>query len=580
MTRLAAIAVALLGTALYANTLEAPFILDDAPNITENPHLRLQRLDLEGLLAASRGPTRGRPVAYASFALNHLVGGYDVTGYHVVNIAIHIACGILVYLLAAATLALRTHTTHAPALSAHRGELAALLAALFFVAHPVQTQAVTYVVQRMTSLATLFYLLALLLYLRGRMTEAAPRRPLFFAGALAAWLVALGSKQVAATLPVAVLLYEFAFFADLDRSWWRRHRWTLVGALGVTLAVAAFYLKGDPASILKAYAVRDFSLLERLLTQPRVVVFYLSLVVLPLPSRLNLLHRFTTSHSPIDPPATLLAILALLGLLALAPLLASRERLAAFCILWFFLQLALESSVLGLEMAFEHRLYLPMFGAALLAADVIVRAVPGPPARAVVIGALIVALLGVGTIVRNAAWRDRVTFWSDAVSKSPESPRAHNSLGRALADEGRLEEADREFREALRIKPRHTESHFNLGLVAYQRGRDAEAIEHYTAALEIDPSYARAHNNLAAALVRQGRHEEAIHHFRETVRLDPYHTRAHFNLALLLEGRERFEEARSHYAAVLRLRPGDAEARARLQRVEALSASRRRAASP
>ena len=136
MTRFAVIAVALLGAALYANTLEAPFILDDAPNITENPHLRLQRLDLEGLLAATRGPTRGRPVAYASFALNHLVGGYDVTGYHLVNIVIHVACGILVYLLAAATLALRTHTTHAPALSARRSELAALFAALFFVAHP------------------------------------------------------------------------------------------------------------------------------------------------------------------------------------------------------------------------------------------------------------------------------------------------------------------------------------------------------------------------------------------------------------------------------------------------------------
>jgi len=343
----------------------------------------------------------------------------------------------------------------------------------------------------------------------------------------------------------------------------------------VIFAVAAVYLKGDPASILKAYRVRDFTLLERLLTQPRVVVFYLSLVVLPLPSRLNLLHRFTTSHSPIDPPATLLTILALLGLLALALRLAPRERLAAFCMLWFFLQLALESSVVGLEMAFEHRLYLPMFGAALLAADAIFRAVPGPPSRAVVAGAVVVALLGVGTVVRNATWRDRVTFWSDAVSKSSESPRAHNSLGRALADEGRLAEADREFREALRIKPRHTESHFNLGVIAYQRGRDAEAILHYTAALEIDSGYARAHNNLAAALLRQRRYDEAIHHFRETVRLDPYHASAHFNLAVLLEGRERFEEARSHYAEVLRLQPGDAEARARLQRVEALSDPRR-----
>ena len=126
-----------------------------------------------------------------------------MTGYHVVNIVIHVACGILVYLLAVATLALRTHTTHAPALSARRRELVALFAALLFVAHPVQTQAVTYVVQRMTSLATLFYLLALLLYLRGRMTEAGAGRPLFFAGALAAWLLALGSKQTAVTLPVA-----------------------------------------------------------------------------------------------------------------------------------------------------------------------------------------------------------------------------------------------------------------------------------------------------------------------------------------------------------------------------------------
>jgi tetratricopeptide (TPR) repeat protein len=553
-----------LGGAVYWNTLDSPFILDDAPNIEENPHIQLSRISLGGLWSAGfDSPSSSRPVSNVSFALNYYFGKRDVTGYHIVNIAIHLITGILVYLVARITLQLLATTRGHPGIRERDKEIIAFFAALLFIAHPLQTQAVTYVVQRMTSMAAMFYLLSLLLFLHGRIRRGGARGALW-ALALASWLLALGSKQIAATLPVILFLYEFTFFQDLDRGWLRRNL-RIPAAVAVVSAIAVIaYLEGDPSRILGSYASRDFTMGERVLTQLRVVFFYLGLAFLPLPSRLNLLHEFSTSHSLVDPLTTLASLVGLVALLALALLLAKRWRLASFCILWFLIHLAIESSIIGLEMVFEHRLYLPMVGVSLLASYGLFRAFGERRASAVAVAATLVLCLGAGTALRNRTWGDRVSFWSDVVAKNPRSPRAHNSLGRAFEQEQRLEEAVAEFREALRLAPDHTEAHYNLGTTAYSLGRIDEAIRHYEDALRTNPDYAKAHNNLAAALVREGRFDEAIRHLSETLRIDPYHANAHFNLAVLLEKKGRAAEAMSHYSAVLRIDPDDAEARRRL----------------
>jgi Tfp pilus assembly protein PilF len=574
---LAVLVLCALGGAIYSNTLDSPFILDDAHNIEENPHIQLIQISLESLCAAGfDSPSSSRPVSNASFALNYYFGGHDVAGFHAVNIAIHLITGILVYFVARITLRLLAMTRGHPDLRERDAELIAFATALIFTAHPLQTQAVTYVVQRMSSMAAMFYLLSLLFYLHGRIRSGGTRSALW-ALALASWLLALGSKQIAATLPVILLLYEFYFFQDLDRGWLRRNLRIVAGLAAISVIVAIAYLEGSPSRISDSYAGRDFNMGERVLTQLRVVFFYLGLALLPLPSRLNLLHQFETSHSLVDPMTTLASLAGLVALVALAVRVAPRQRLASFCILWFLGNLAIESSIVGLEMVFEHRLYLPLFGSSLLASYGLFRAFGERRAGAIAVAAAVVLCLGVGTTLRNETWRDRVTLWSDVVAKNPRSPRAHNSLGRAFEQEQRLEEAVAEFREALRLAPNHTEAHYNLGTTAYTLGRIDEAIGHYENALRTNPDYAKAHNNLAAALSRKGSFDAAIRHFSETLRIDPHHANAHFNLAVLLERQGRDAEAMRHYSEVLRIDPDDAEARSRLAAVSRRAASGARA---
>jgi tetratricopeptide (TPR) repeat protein len=559
---IAVLAVAALCLGLYSNTWSSPFHFDDAGNIEENRAIRVTELGLRSLHEAGfESPSSSRPVANASFALNYYFGGYDVTGYHAVNLLIHFANGVLVYFLALMTLRLT---------GIRRRERIALFAALVFTAHPVQTQAVTYIVQRMSSLAAMFYLLALLLFVRGRTSSAGGRRWALWAGSFVAWLLALGSKQNAVTLPIVLALYEWFFFRDLSADWLRRNLGIFLGLAVLLAGVALLYLRGDPSNLLVGYADRDFTMSQRVLTQLRVVVFYIGLLAFPAPSRQNLIHAFPASRSLFDPITTLLCLLLLAGLLALAIALARNHRLASFCILWFFIHLAVESSVVSLEMAFEHRLYLPLAGVALLASWLLLSRPSRQQRLAVAVAVCVVAALGAATYARNETWRDGVTLWNDVIAKNPRSHRGHYNLGVQLEARGQIDEAAHHYREALRIAPRFAQAHNNLAMTLAGKGRVEEAIRHYGAALEIDPEFAKAHNNLGMALSGRGRFAEAERHYAEALRLVPDYAKAHNNLGVTLARQGRLEEASRRFAEALRLEPDYAEARKNLEQASRL----------
>ena len=286
---------------IYSNTLKSPFVFDDVPNITRNPHTRITKLDIHQLYDAGfKSPLSNRPVANISFALNYYSGKLNVKGYHIVNIAIHLINGILVYFLLLVLFQQAAHLPdqNIPQFSGISLPSAALFSALIFITHPIQVHSVTYIVQRMNSLAVMFYLLSLLLYIHGRLTRMPWKRRALFAGCIIAGILALGSKEISGTLPMIILLYEWYFFRDLKTDWLGYYKKYIFGFLIVMSLVAAFYLGENPLNrILSSYANREFTLAERVLTQFRVVVFYLGILMLPHPSRLNLLHHFTTSHA-------------------------------------------------------------------------------------------------------------------------------------------------------------------------------------------------------------------------------------------------------------------------------------------
>jgi len=555
--------IGLLGTALYSNTLEVPFVFDDMPNIAANDSVRLKELTPAGLMRASfesRLPTR--PVANLSFALNYYVGQYRVRGYHLVNLAVHLCNAALVYLLSLLLLQQQAETQqqrgrHPPRSAAPS---IALLAALLFVAHPVQTQTVTYIVQRMNGLAVMFLLVALLLYIQARHHKRTLQRGILYCGCLISWALALGSKEVAAILPVLVCLYEWFIAGSPGQDWLARNWKYAIGSLVLLMAAAVAYIGGNPLEgIARDYASRDFTLGQRVLTELRVVVFYISLLIWPHGSRLNLLHEFRPSSSLVEPITTLFSLLALASLAAAAIHLAQRKRLLSFCILWFFATLAIESSVVGLELVFEHRLYLPMVAVALLASHTLFTLLWRRPILLTVVAAALLASMGTVTYARNGVWRDEITLWSDVVAKNADSLRAHINLGLALAAAGRRDDAVQQYAEALRIDPRSAPARNNLGLVLRSQGRFEEAEAHFREVLRIDPDSAIGRENLGLTLAAQGRFEEAERHFRGLLRTDATDAAVRNDLGLVLAAQGRLEQAARQYRRALDIQPDFAE---------------------
>ena len=437
-----------LAFAIYSNTLNVPFVFDDRYNITDNPTIRITELSFKSLLnSALEGKIRSRPLSNVSIALNYYFNGFEVPGYHTVNIAIHAITGILLYFLFRITL--RT-----PALrkTSIMPKIAAFAAATIWLAHPLQTQSVTYVIQRMNSMATMFYLLAMLLYVIARLSMQQRMKVVFFAGCTLSGLAGFGTKEIVITLPFFILLYEFYFLQDLDIKWLKSRTFIIAAML---IIFGAVMLAGQAPNSIFSFNGRQFTMGQRLLTEARVVIFYISQLFFPNPSRLNLFHDFSISLSIIQPLTTLASILALASLLGIAVWRARQWRLLSFCILWYLGNLVLESSVIPLEIIFEHRNYLPSAFICLMFTCIVMRGLNLTRFKmlAFVIFFLITIIFSYWTYDRNGTWRDEETLLTDCLKKAPNVARTEASLGYELMRQWRLEEAIHHFQIALRLNP-------------------------------------------------------------------------------------------------------------------------------
>jgi tetratricopeptide (TPR) repeat protein len=560
------IALGLFCIVIYSNTLNSPFVFDDFGYIKENNSIRLTHIDLEQLHNAwsKRSFGLNRPLPKISFALNYYFGKYNVRGYHIVNIAIHIINGILTYFLAVIIFKQLSAFPNPPGFLISTGQISiplmAFFTGLFFVAHPLQTEAVTYIAQRMTSMAAMFYLLSFLLYIVGRLSQATWRRWTLWGGCLVSWIAAVWSKEIAATLPFVISLYEWYFFQDLNKQWFKRNLKYSVGFLVILGLLVFLYLGGDPIEkISGSYEYRDFTMWERVLTQFRVVVFYISLLFYPHPSRLNLFHAITTSRSLFEPISTLFSLLIIFGVIGLAIYRVREHRLISFCILWFFVNLIIESSVYGLEMIFEHRLYLPMFGFSLVVVYLLFQLL-SIKRLALVINILVILSLGTATYMRNRVWKDEITFWSDVISKNPQSYRAHNNLGAAQAIQGKSAEAVKHFVEALRINPDNAEAHNNLGIALVRAGRIEESIYHFQEALRIMPRFSGARDNLKKVLEAKKKFDKAFAEIQEELGRNPNNALLYCALGDLYRKIGALDDATAQYQRALSIQPDLARA--------------------
>lgn len=533
---------------IYSRTFSAPFVFDDISHIVENPSLHMQGLSWDELGKVFSGLLGNRPVTKLTLALNYAFGGYSVWGYHVVNLLIHLLTAMVLYALLWITLRL-------PSLKERyeRGAReTALLSSLLWAVHPVQTQAVTYIVQRATSLVALFFLLTLLLYVRGWQAPPGWKRRLLYGGSLLTALLAGGSKETAVMLPVMLILYEVFFLLSFERQKIRARMPFFVLFFLCLLPLFPALYRGVLSLTLPPGSPGGFTQLdvgltvwERIMTEWRVVIYYLSLLVFPLPSRLALDYgwlfdydvcRFSISHSLLNPPTTLLSLMTIGGLLGAAVWRARRDPLLSYGVLWFFGNLAPESTI-GVDVIFEHRLYLPSMGVAVLCAVAVERLLSRMvrkeiALKRVVVGGM-VGLLCLGTVLRNEVWRDDVTLWKDAAVKYPCNPRAYYHLGFAYEKKGLLDLAREEYQRTLRLTPHYVDARLNLGEIYVKQGRSDLGIRELHEAIRLAPAYARAHYNLGRAYQREGRREEARAEYEEALRLKPRLVVARTNLGFL-----------------------------------------------
>ena len=559
------------GFIAYSNTFHVPFYFDDVGYITRDPAIRVTKLSVENLFSAAvHGRPKHRLIPNLTFALNYYFGRYHVFGYHVVNLVIHLACGLILFFLFKYTLILACGTAKGGGGACSNYEFDPLwpvfFASLFWVLHPLNTQAVTYIVQRMTSIEALFYFLSMLFYIKGRMIAGSAgktshlRAAVFFAGSALSGLFAVVSKENAATLPFFIFLYEWFFFQDMDPAWIKKSLALICVVALVFIVIVFFYMGENPFHrIINSYAHRDFTLIQRVMTEWRVVVYYISLIFFPAPSRLTLDYDYPLSLSLIHPPTTILCLIAWIAIFIAALYAAKRNRLISFCLFWYMGNLLIESSVVGIEIIFEHRNYLPSAMVFLLFVYLAYTRIKARRTIGICLG-LIAVLCGIWTYQRNRVWSDRVAFWSDNAIKSPHKFRPHNDLGAALYDAGKYEAAIGQYRQALAIKPDDPDALNNMGNAFSAIGRFEEAIAFYKKTIDVYPGYGKAMTNLGSVLYKLGRFDEAAHVLEKALAADNMNLEAHVNLGAVLLRMGRIRDAEKEFLAATHIAPHNAEA--------------------
>jgi tetratricopeptide (TPR) repeat protein len=510
---------------IYSNTFHASWQFDDKPNILDNTRLHLTDLSPPSLwntfFAGGGKNVFSRPLPSLSLALNWYVGQEDTFGYHLVNIAVHILTAFILSLSV-------SHLLQTPRIKNRCTEeeiySISLLCAVLWAVNPIQIQAVTYIVQRMAAMAAMFYILGIYFYIKGRQTQHGKTRALFYVLCFFSFLFALLSKENAVMLPISLILMEMIFYRDLTKL--RKKQWLiLLGTVctAILLGIVIFKI-GILDFLFRGFISRPFSLGERLLTEPRIVLFYISQIFYPLPDRLSITHDIIVSTSLLSPWTTLPAILTILLLIGIGISQINKRPVVAFSILFFFLNHVIESTILPLELIFEHRNYLPSFFIFLPIASGLTYLfgfykAKNRPLYAIMATFVTLIIIGLGcfTYIRNRDWRTETTLWKDAMKKAPRDARPVCNLAIQLAWGANptplhYDVALAMFERAMSLNKAHnflvTDIFNNIGIIYYHRGAYQKAVETYQKGLEIDPGFNKMRYDLISSLIMLGKWEE------------------------------------------------------------------------
>ncbi len=504
--------------AVYSNSFYGEWHYDDFANIVDNPHIQMKSFswpEIKECILGIYQDKLSRPLSYLSFGLNYRLGGMDVFGFHVFNFVIHYLSSVFLFLFIYNTLRL-------PVLRDKYSVVAystALLATVFWAIHPLFVTSVTYIVQRMASMAGMFYILSMYLYLKARTTEKTGPAIALFSGCALAGLASFLTKENAAMLPVSIVLFDLILIQGVTKESVKRFGKIIVIPLLIFFILGLIYTNGF-SKTLSGYAIRDFSMIERLLTEPRVIIFYLTLLFYPIGSRLTLIYDVAVSRSFLDPWTTIPSILLIALLVGFALYLVKKRPLISFCILFYFLNHLVEGSVIPLELIYEHRNYLPAMLIFIHLAELIIfilnyfsykKAIQFAIAAGVVV---ITIAEGAVTYNRNQIVSDDFLLWTDNIQKSPELSRPYANLGRIYYNHGDRTKAFQEYEKAMQLdrfgnKVIRAVQESNLGLYYFEERQDDLAMDYFKKSSQYLPDYIYNITYPAKIKLRQNKISEA-----------------------------------------------------------------------
>ncbi len=549
------------GIIVYQSSFSIPFIFDDHNAIPNNPYIRQIWPLTEALKSPPQDTTAGRPIVSFSLAVNYQLGGVEVWGYHAFNLIIHLANALLLY-------GIQRRSLQRPQLAARFATAApwlALAVSLLWVVHPLQTETVAYIIQRTELLFTFFYLATLYALIRGSQAHDhdIAVAAAWYALALLACALGMGTKEVMVTAPLFALLYDRALLAGSFAQAFRR-RWHLYLGLFATWGILAWLVAQTPRSETVGFSL-GVHWLDYLRTQAQVVVFYLRLSIWP--TGLSISHDWplVTTWGPAILPGSI--ILILLALTAWA--LIRRPALALPGLLFFFI-LGPTSSFIPIttEIVAERRMYLPLAGVLVLliaALYIVLRQAAGLRGRALaatftLVTAALAITLAITSVARLGDYHSEITIFEDALAKNPRSVKLLNSVAGAYLDSGQPRRAIDLLREAHQIKPTFIDTWFNLGnaQMALKNNELAEAA--FRQAIDLVPIHNKAHLNLATVLLDKGDLDQAAFHANRAMELRPEDWRPHVTLGAIAYQRDEMDLAASHFAQALTLNPYSPEA--------------------
>src|SRR5438132_479223 len=567
--------IALVTFAAFLPTLQNQFVTwDDGKNFLENAHYRgLGWTHIRWMWTTHLG--HYIPLTWMTLGLDYLLWGMNPFGYHLTSLLLHAANAVVFFFVVHRILTLAQPS---PSERGHALAVAAGFAALVFAIHPLRVESVAWVTERRDVLSGLFYLSAILMYLRA--CERGARGRGWYWAAVGLFAGALLSKSMVVNLPFVLLILDVYPLRRLGGfvGWWseparriyiEKIPFVLLAAAASAIAVMA------QSSVHAAASLAQLSVPGRLAVAAYGLGFYPRKMVVPV--NLSPLYDLPLTVEPMAPPF-ILSYALVLAIMAIV--LALRRRVPGLPAAWVAYVVVL-LPVLGIvqsgpQIAADRYTYLAGLGWAILAGAGLLScwrtsrtSKTGAPTTLPIAGVATCLVVGLGVLTWHQAqvWHDSEKLWTHALAMDPESAMPQKKLGDEFVRQGKLGEAIAHYQQALRIKPNFADAETNWGVALAAQGKVAEAIEHYQQALRIKPDYAEAHYNLGNELARQGKLVEAIEHYQQALRIQPENSGAHNNWGAALAQQGKLVEAIEHYQQALRIQPENAQARSEERRV-------------